>query len=408
MNLTLSLTYRARSCDQGGAATLLMAIVLLIAMSMIGVYAARSTVVEQRVAANTVWSQQAADAAQVVMKNIATITQITLQNLAAGIAPVGGITTITFTNNAVPAGTGIILNNAAISVPAGMIYTANVASSDAFNTLSIEVTVSAANNVAKQVLFEKFTFGSYLKEVPLSVVTALGNQTISNLNTITISPASINRNPKIVNGRTVVPDGASILANTTTFTPAIPNVAILLSGVNSLFNFSPTQFTANFLSDSLTHLRESAPQSITCVQACSDAHLAGKTGFIWIEGDLVLDNITLGNFGAIGNANPNDLNAGTDSTPVLLIVNGNLSITNNTNINGLVIVQGNWDTAGSGGRINGAVLVNGTGNRDGTPGNEAGNFVSTGGLTIKYETFVLRNVQRLGSYVSIVGTWRDF
>ena len=70
MNLTLSLTYRARSCDQGGAATLLMAIVLLIAMSMIGVYAARSTVVEQRVAANTVWSQQAADAAQVVMKNI--------------------------------------------------------------------------------------------------------------------------------------------------------------------------------------------------------------------------------------------------------------------------------------------------------------------------------------------------
>lgn len=408
MNLTLSLTRSARLHNQTGAATLLMAIVLLIAMSMIGVYAARSTIVEQRVAANTVWSQQSSDAAQAVMENIATITQTSLQNLAAGIAAVNGITTITFTNNASPTSAGIISNYAAISVPAGSIYTANVASSDAFSTLSIDVTVSAANNVAKQVLFEKFTFGSYLKEVPLSNVTALGNQTISNLNTITISPASINRNPKIVNGRTVVPNGASILANTTTFTPANPNTAILLAGVNSLFDFSPTQFTANFLSDSLTHLKESAPQSIACARACSDASLVGKTGFIWVEGDLALDNITLGNFGAIGNANPNDLNAGTDSIPVLLIVNGNFSMTNNTNITGLVIVQGNWDTAGSGGRINGAVLVNGTGNRDGTPGNEAGNFVSTGGLTIIYQTYVLRNVQRLGSYVSIVGTWRDF
>jgi|GEM_PF-3360246 len=410
---------------QTGATTLLMATILLMAVSVIGVYSARTSIVEQRIAANTVWGQTTSDEAQAAADNLTAFTQTTFQTLAAG------ATQVNFSNTTSVDGAANVLNSPAISVPIGMQYNIAVINADTldpYKTVKLDVGVNGPNGSTVKRFFETLTFGPFLREIPKADVTALGDATIPLAN-VKASSATVNAAtlPQYVG---MSPTGASILART--FAGAkvnsapeeeeeddLPAVLTPAAGTDYA-NLTPAQFEGNYFSDSGAHIKETVQNVFTCGTAAngtapctfsdfakiaSDITQKKTPLFIWVEGDLDLSGGTLGDFGAkVGM-----LDAGTDSTPVLLYVTGNLTLRNNATVNGLVYTRGNWNNGNNVGTVNGAVIVNGTGNGTGADiNNQAGNFTSTGGLTLNYEFYILNKLRTLGSYTRVAGSWRDF
>jgi len=389
---------------QAGAATLLMATVLLMAVSMIGVYSTRSGVVETRVAANAIWSQQALDTGQAALDNLLAVNQERLQALAAG------ATKIRLSNDSndktAQNGAGII------SAPANTKYTAEITSTDNFRNADIRMTIMGPGNASEKVLVQRATFGPYLK-VRVPLITA---------------PEKINNPPAKCKSPPTVPVGCprkaammSKAVNNTTAAVAVPDLPTVSElVVPAGFGMTPAQLEANYFSDSAAHLRETAALYLDCTAtACTDADIpTGQTGLIWVDG-----SITLGS--SAKNARPRVLGDpgndpdGKDSRPVLLVVSGkrltngtwvaaDLNVVNAT-ITGLVYTRGNWDNGTGSGTINGAVLVNGTGNgtTNDAIGNATGNFTNVN-LDLNYNGWVIDNVRALGSYARVAGTWRDF
>jgi len=406
---------------QTGATTLLMATILLMAVSVIGIYSVRTSIVEQRIAANTVWGRSTSDEAQAAADNLTAFTQTSFQTLAAG------ATQVNFSNTTSVSGAANVLNSPAITVPAGMQYSIAVINADAldpYKTVNLDVGVNGANGSTVQRLFETLTFGPFLREIPKAVVTTLGDANIPLAN-VTASSATLNA-ATLPQYAAVCPSGASILARTVggakvNSAPADPLPALLTPAAGTDYaNLTPASFEGNYFSDSGAHIKETVQKVVTCgsaangTAACTFSDFAkiasdiaqNKTPlFIWVEGDLDLAGGTLGDFGSKAGM----LDAGTDSTPVLLYVTGNLTLRNNATVNGLVYTRGNWNNGNNVGTVNGAVIVNGTGNGTGADiNNQAGNFTSTGGLTLNYEFYILNKLRTLGSYTRVAGSWRDF
>lgn len=395
---------------QAGAATLLMATVLLMAVSMIGVYSTRSGVVEQRVAANTLWNKNAMDTAQASIDNLLAVNQETLQKL------VPGANSIRLTNDPNDKTAYVKLNPTRsdnkqgsaniFTVPDKAIYTADVTTTDNFDTITVALETKGAGNVATKKLVQGAKFGAYIKEVP-DAPTALGDITTTTITkSFVISPATKTASVTIPK----CPKKAALMAKTINkaAAPTITTIStvsqLTVSGGATFNGYTPGQFEASFFSDSAAHIRENAALHLDCTtKVCTETNIPStQTGLIWVDGNLTLDNkAEIGYFGAKnGDAK--------DSVPVLLVVSGNLLI-NDATVNGLVYVLGNWDNsaAAKSGTVNGTVIVNGTGTANGTAGNEAGDFIP-GSLVMNYEYWLLQNVLKLGSYARLAGTWRDF
>ena len=121
---------------QTGAATLLMATVLLMAVSVISIYSSRSGIVDQKIAANTVHGQHTADIAQLVMDKITTKTQSELKAMAAPAV---------FTNSPKDLYDKITMDNPGLS------FTATVTDAfptDKYQVADIVVKVTGANSSA--------------------------------------------------------------------------------------------------------------------------------------------------------------------------------------------------------------------------------------------------------------------
>jgi len=120
----------------------------------------------------------------------------------------------------------------------------------------------------------------------------------------------------------------------------------------------------------------------SCGQTLLDAYNAGQR-LLWVPGDMALDTNTV---------------IGTAAAPVLVIVNGSVTITGPMQLNGMLVVLGDliWtNTGGLSSMVNGMVVVQ-------------GNMSATGSMDIVYSqpiANILRN--RLGSYARVSGGWID-
>ena len=85
---------------------------------------------------------------------------------------------------------------------------------------------------------------------------------------------------------------------------------------------------------------------------------------------------------------------GTRASPVVVIIEGNLSQTGNTTIYGVVYVMGNMSGSGNF-TVYGNVTIE-------------GNVASTGSLDIIFDPFVISNSRRLGQPGLLSGSWRDW
>ena len=124
----------------------------------------------------------------------------------------------------------------------------------------------------------------------------------------------------------------------------------------------------------------------------TDAHLA-KSEVIWVEGDADLSGITVG---CSSRVTGNNVCSNADTKPSVIIVNGDASFSGSPHFYGIVFVMGNLD-ASSNTTIHGAVVSAG----------EATN--STGGsLDVWYNSDILAGLRRAGPLTGSAGTWRDY
>lgn len=152
-----------------------------------------------------------------------------------------------------------------------------------------------------------------------------------------------------------------------------------------LSSMSAAEFFANFMGrtpntyrDTVATYRVDLDGTITGEDSNSVASLTGLTDeVIWVEGDV----------SGLGDV-------GTLTHPVILVINGNLDLSANTNINGLVYVTGTVSGNGSP-TIYGALI-------------SAGNVNTNGNLKVIFDPNVLGQLPHMGQPAYVPGTWRDW
>ena len=126
--------------------------------------------------------------------------------------------------------------------------------------------------------------------------------------------------------------------------------------------------------------------------ANTDAKYA-KEEIIWVDGDVVLDNVTT--IGCGVNVTPGNPCPAGELKPSILIVDGDATFKGIT-IFGLVYVAGNVNISSST-DIQGAVVVGGFLDNS-----------TSGSLDLLFNSDVLKNARSNGGMLPIAGTWKDF
>ena len=149
----------------------------------------------------------------------------------------------------------------------------------------------------------------------------------------------------------------------------------------NFFGMNPKTYRASMVSI------ETTPDNVA-----TDAHLA-KNEVIWVEGDADLSGITVGCSSRVTGGN---VCSDADTKPSVIIVNGDASFSGSPHFYGIVFVMGSLD-ASSNTTIHGAVVSAG----------EVTN--STGGsLDVWYNSDILAGLRRAGPLTGSPGTWRDY
>jgi hypothetical protein len=104
----------------------------------------------------------------------------------------------------------------------------------------------------------------------------------------------------------------------------------------------------------------------------------GPARVIFVDGNLDLNTTT-----AIGS----------DATPAMLVVSGNVKVSASIALKGVLFVGGKLDWAAANGTVNGAVIV-------------GGEYEGTGTPTIAYDRNIVQRINKgYGSFVRVPGTW---
>ena len=161
---------------------------------------------------------------------------------------------------------------------------------------------------------------------------------------------------------------------------------------------TPVQlFTSLFRMPLTTYKRQPAIVPVDCTSDCANRLLQAVQSnpgrIVWIDGDL--------------NLSSTNIDLGTDDAPALVVVNGDIVLTGNVNIVGLLYSQGNISIVGTNMQVRGAVVAGGNISRVGTT------------TTVEYNPAhltqpavippVLTHLRLAsGSLVRVPGSWRDF
>lgn len=400
--------------QQHGAATLLVSMVLLIAATLLVLYASNTVVGEQRMSANDVRSKQAFEAAQAAVE--LTIKHMndedadndfqvaSLNSLNSSWEPSNSTYRVSFCEPAsfdpddLPqcsddAAAGIV--PASCSTPAAGVKVA----------WAVSCGWSDDSAARKRII----TFITKTEPLPGDIKNPLtakgavevkGNSTVVNYyNNLTVwsggdlNPSGSNpgktaiRRPSSAQGMLTpdevdaqVGDGATVCNNaadlicTTTGGVNGPDV---IKNDNSLERLTDDEFFANFLGLPPAEYKNLMAEEIVAGSDAGSISAGGKV--YWVDGNATINR-----------------DIGTRDKPVVLVVNGNLTFSGTPTIFGVVVVKGNLESGG-GARIRGAVVVTGD-----VP-------VAAGTLNIIYDPDAIAGAgEETGKYTNAPGTWRDF
>jgi len=397
----------ARS-KQTGAATLAMALVLLLLITMVGIYTSRTVLLEQKISANDFRARQAFEAAESGL-------QVALAYLGGrgggdkdddgNLDPVfdtdgdgiGNVNTMTFGDNS----------------------SVTMTLSGEFPAVDVQADGLSDARPAARTIRSTSAVADALPNAPANPLTTKG--------TVVIGGAATVHNPE---GHSTIWSGSDVdlgsnnatateIANPTdpnyptcmdtsmtcSLTRSSTKVAVGVDVVeydSSLANLTAEEMFLNFFGLSMDNYRESR---VTLEVAAADAnnlasneanpgvHL-GVGEVIWAEGNTSLTNITtVGCEVAVtggGTCSAGDLD------PSILIVNGDLEANGTPTFYGLVYVIGAMSMTGNT-TITGAAIV--SGELDST---------MTGSLDVWYNSDVLNSVRDNGPLAGAPGSWQDW
>ena len=364
--------YLFRKKKQAGAATLLITVILLVSISMIAIFAANYSIMQQKISVNGHRNQQAFEAAEAGLEYGINYFQ---QNSATIIAS----TTAGFINPYSDSNT----NNVALAN--GSHYTITYANPVANNYRLITVTSTGTSDdgTATRTVSQQINFGSILHTAPTSTLVTHGGLALSGSATI----VNTQTNATVQSGGGTDIEGSG---QTTISTGVGSNSSSIGSDVQqnvaSISSQSTTDFFASYFGVSSSTVQSNAAYTYTDLGNYSSV-LSGKTGsLIWItqsSGDATING---------------SITVGSATNPVILIINGNLNLGGSATIYGLVFVLGSATTDIIGGShvIGGLISV--------------GDLNVRGNTALTYDSSVLTNIQNNIStyYAKIPGSWRDF
>ncbi|MGL1835085.1 PilX N-terminal domain-containing pilus assembly protein [Rhodocyclaceae bacterium SMB388] len=380
----------------GGAATLLIALILLAAMTLGSVVAQRSLVADQTVAGNYLRSSQARMAAEAGLELTAARLRtrsgraaLLLQDDGIHTGPVD--TVQTHSNDALSAidaeSTGF--KSAAIALqdvtPDGMRFSmlrvdARGCWREALDGApACEPCSASCPNTART--SEVLAFAPALLAPPVAALTLRGQADLNH------SGVRIANTDTALAGLTVHAGGAVInRADHHLMTlPGTPPAASLAENDAALSATPATAFFYGFFGTQKQHYRLVADERLECAGHCS-ATLAGHGGaIVWVDIDA-------------GRYTLQDATLGSPSDPVILVVDGALEIRGATTIHGLVYAGSlDWHaTPADDSVIVGAAIVEDDFSADGVP-------------RLIHDAAILQALSaQYGSFVRVPGTWRDF
>lgn len=392
---------------QKGAATLLVSMVLLIAATLLVLYASNTVVGEQRMSANEVRSKQAFEAAQAGIE--LSVEHINAGNdfQSASLATLNGRWNSANSSYEVmfcEAGTfpadqqcdDLATNGTDISPdctpPGGDDVTAWVVgcgwSDDSAARKRIVALVARTEPVPGDIDNPLIAKGSVAFGGNPTVTNYFNNLTVwtgATLNNTGNTGKTVIRKPssaagaltpnevatQVGNGNNVCTQATDLICTTSSgvFGPDV------IQGDTSLANLSPDQFFENFLGTPPNVYKATMPDEIVAGGDAGTISAGDKV--YWVEGNASISK-----------------NIGSEGHPVVLVVNGNLSLSGDVTIFGVVFVKGDLNVSG-GPVIRGAVLATGS--------------VSSGGnLNVIYDPDAVGGANRIGTYAAMPGTWRDF
>lgn len=359
--------------NQMGAATLLITTLLLVSVSMIAIFVANYSVMQQKISANAKRNLQAFQAAEAGLEFGINYLQ---KNSATILATKSGGFVQPYSDS----------STSNVTLANGSKYTISYTNPVANNYQLIQITSTGTNDdgSATRAVQQQVKFGSIIFAPPTTPLVSKGSVIMGGSNDI------IN-----LTGPTTVVAGSTVNLNGSSITQAQGGVSStpghlksdIQQNVGTLSSESVTNFFASYFGAGMNTVKGSANLTYNNLNDYA-ATLNGKKGVtIWIDQ-------TNGNDAVISGSST----IGTASQPVLIIVNGNLDISGSNTIYGLVVVLGAATTEISGSStITGGLLA-------------ADNLNLSGSNIITYNASVLSTLQQSSSnyYAKVAGTWKDY
>jgi len=355
---------RMTNSHQNGMITLLMAVVLLFAISSLTMFGVHVSVMEQRVSANVFRSHQAFEAAQAgIDASMALLDRQEIRQLGEAN---GGVVVSTYPTETL---------TDSFENPVGT-YTVSYETieADNYDHLKVSVIGTSSDNTSIKTLEQEVDFVPYISYPPPATVVAHTS--------VYVKDALLDNQSKDPYTNdwwdAVIWSGGNSQIINTTIPATTSELERIYEHSNKLKPLSDDGFFENFFIETRGNVKLRSIEVSCSPTACNTANLPQNEGLVWVTGTLTIDN-----------------NYGSQENPVILIVEGTLKITSGATLQGLIYVDGNWDNGNNPGSINGAIIVNGS-------------VKTSGGMNLIYDQITISNIQKnLGFPVRIAGTWRD-
>jgi Tfp pilus assembly protein PilX len=381
---------------QRGFATLLTSLIILVGITLITLFTARTTLMEQRMSANHYRSSQAFYAAQAALEiGIGYINQYGTANLLGKVFPPSGdplLLEYPFNNDAT-------LELKSPTNPTNCYQLIATGKSDdqiGIRTISQCVTTLdiSRGGGPEQPLISR---SSVSLTGNASVINRYGNTTIWSGDPVTLGNSNSIKT-YIREAGTPLSASTAVLESTdsTVATQIISssNLGIgfdIIESDPALSGLTAEDFFDNTFVLSRDQIKTLAQNAGQLLPASDIADIDGLTGLIWIEGD---SSLSVGDIG-------------TSTQPAIVIFNGNARITGNPTIHGLAYVRGQL-------KVSGTVSVVGASVIEGDPSLvPAGQDPVIGNGTINqvFAPSLLQNTNKPplpGLTVAVAGTWKDW
>lgn len=408
---------------QRGAATLLIALVLLIGITLVTLITSKTVLVETQTAADNYRTSQAVAAANAAMDygvayfngNSALVPTVALPIITgldhnANLAVDYTSAAPCYLNLTTGLCTGVATESAQMS------YNNNIASCTTANNMKgalITAIGYSDDRLGKRTITQCVgtidVFGGNAPKQPLvsqGNVALTGNYNIINRYTdINIWAGSAVGIGSSASAATYIRTVGTALASLTTAQLMASTTANTTGPISSngtgagldiiasdpgLGTLTDDEFFENFFLGTRTEMKGMAIAAGTYYTGANIANAAGKSGIIWIEGDASLTGLTIGSL----------------NNPAIVIVNGNLDVAGNPNIYGMLYVVGQMDAAGTLSVFGSSVVE---GNAAMVPAGQDP-VIGNGTVNLVYTPATLDQPPApiLGTTAIVSGSWRDW